>query len=65
MPLGLPDALFAQALVDGVQEIKDDRIAVLYLGNPSVLAAYRAILERVFVLRCADGSACEQEVRAI
>ena len=62
-------ALFVQALVDQAQASKDDRIAVLYVGNPAVLTAHRAVLERSFVLRCANGSAFEpavnEEVSAI
>ena len=69
LPLRLPDALFVQALVDQAQASKDDRIAVLYVGNPAVLTAHRAVLERSFVLRCANGSAFEpavnEEVSAI
>ena len=58
LPAQLPDELFAAALCQAATDEKDDRLAVLYWCDETLLPHHRAILESAFVLRGADGSPC-------
>ena len=56
LPASLPDDLFAAALCEIAKDEQDDRLAVLYWCDDTLLPQHRAALESAFVLRHADGS---------
>ena len=65
LPAQLPDELFAAALCQAAAEEKDDRLAVLYWCDDTLLPHHRAILESAFVLRRADGSAYSPHAKEV
>ena len=56
LPEELPDELFAAALCQAAAAEQDDRLAVLYWCDETLLPHHLAVLESTFVLRHADGS---------
>ena len=58
LPAQLPDELFATALCQAATEDSDDRLAVMYWCDDTLLPHHRAMLESAFVLRGADGAPC-------
>jgi hypothetical protein len=65
LPAALPDDLFAEALLEAARAEQDDRLAVLYWCDDTLLPHHRAVLESAFVLRRADGSAYSPHVKEV
>ena len=65
LPATLPDDLFAKALCEEALSEQDDRLAVLYWCDDTLLPHHRAVLESAFVLRHADGSAYSPHTKEV